>query len=104
MSLRSTGSRVERNNICQSLCLSIVLRAIGLVIMVFCGATPHQRVILHLAGVRRFLAWCELPVCQLTILVAGGAGLRTVFRACFFFGKRQFFDDRFLGTIFLAQG
>ena len=76
-------------------CLSFVLRAIVLVVFVFCGATPHQRMIHYLAGVRRFLAWCELPVCQLTILVAGGAGLRTVFRACFVSGKRLFFDDRF---------
>ena len=101
--LRSTGSRVEHNNRCQTFCLSFVLRAIVLVILVFCGATPRQRMILYLAGVRRFPAWCELPVCQLTILVAGGAGLRTVFRVCFF-GKRSFFDDRFLGTNFLAQG
>ena len=58
----------------------------------------------HLAVVRRVLAWCGLPVCQLTVLVAGVAGLMTVFWACVFSGKRPIFDDRFLGTIFLAQG
>ena len=74
-------------------------------LIVFWGATPHQRMIPHLADVRGLLAWCGLPVCQLTILVAGVACLTTVFGACFFPPENGFFfDDHFLGHIFSKRG
>ena len=72
--------------------------------MVLCGVRPQQRLIPHLADVRMFLACGELPVSQLNVLFAGVAGLMTVFWACVSFEKRPFFDDRFLGIIFVSKG
>ena len=104
MALKVVTLRVEHNNIWQSPCLTFFEWVFGLMFLVFCRGTPQERMIPYLADFCQLLAWCGLPVCQLTILVAGVACQRTVFGSCFFFGKRLFFDDRFLGPIFSPKG
>ena len=71
---------------------------------VLCVVGAQAPSILHLAHVCMFFACWKLFVCSLTVLVRGVAGLMRFFWGCVCGRKRHFFDDRFLGTIFLAQG
>ena len=71
---------------------------------VLCVVRAQARSIPHLAHVSMFFACPKLSVCSLTVHLRGVAGLMRFFLGCVCCGKRQFFDDRFLGTIFVAKG